>query len=145
MNLIQSGGDYLLRDIFPGHQRESDAVLGLKEACNSLLNATSAADSENREELDKIKLQVVTALCEIEHVLPKTEFAIMFHVLVHVPDSIYRWNSVRNFWSFFGERCFLFRPHICNHVYIMLANLLSCQHTYHACLHPVDIMLTSLF
>lgn len=28
----------------------------------------------------------------------------MFHVLLHVPDAMFRWNAVRNFWGFFGER-----------------------------------------
>jgi hypothetical protein len=37
-------------------------------------------------------------------VLPKTEMSVMFHVLMHVPDAIWRWNSARNFWGFFGER-----------------------------------------
>jgi hypothetical protein len=37
-------------------------------------------------------------------VLPKTEMAVMFHILLHVPDAMYRWNAVRNFWGFFGER-----------------------------------------
>jgi hypothetical protein len=38
-------------------------------------------------------------------VLPKTELAVMFHVLMHVPDATWRWNDARNFWGFFGERC----------------------------------------
>ena len=38
-------------------------------------------------------------------VLPKTEMSVMFHVLMHVPDAIWRWNAARNFWGFFGEKC----------------------------------------
>jgi hypothetical protein len=41
---------------------------------------------------------------QCECVLPATELPVMFHILLHVPDCIYRWNSVRNYWSFFGER-----------------------------------------
>jgi hypothetical protein len=52
-----------------------------------------------------MKLAVVHALCKCEAEFPVTELAVMFHALLHVPDCIYRWNSVRNFWSFFGERC----------------------------------------
>jgi hypothetical protein len=44
-------------------------------------------------------------------VLPKTEMAVMFHVLLHVPDAMYRWNAVRNFWGFFGERYYYFMLH----------------------------------
>ena len=29
----------------------------------------------------------------------------MFHVFMHVPEAMWRWNAIRNFWGFFGERC----------------------------------------
>ena len=52
-----------------------------------------------------MQVKVVEAIVLCESVLPKTELPVMLHVLLHVPDCMYRWNSVRNFWSFFGERC----------------------------------------
>ena len=60
--------------------------------------------SENRDSIDQFKLKVVEALCKCEAAFPVTEMAVMFHIITHVPDAIYRWNSIRNFWSFFGER-----------------------------------------
>ena len=103
--LVQSAGDYLLYDMFPADNRKEACLLGLKNACSSCISATSAFDSENREVIDKVKETVVEALCVAEALFPKTEMAVMFHVLMHIPDGIYRWNNVRNFWSFFGERC----------------------------------------
>ena len=41
---------------------------------------------------------------EVLRALPKTELAVMFHILVHVPDMMYRWNRSANFWCFWGER-----------------------------------------
>lgn len=104
--LVQSAGDYILHDIFPGHDgaKRVACLMALKEACNLCINATSAFDSENRQVIDQVKKSVIEALCQVEALFPKTELAVMFHVLIHVPDSIYRWNNVRNFWAFFGER-----------------------------------------
>ena len=28
----------------------------------------------------------------------------LVHMLTHIPASIYKWNNVRNYWQFFGER-----------------------------------------
>ena len=81
-----------------------EAIYALLDICTKCLMMNSAADSDNRDEMDMLKLSVTEALCKCEAQLPKTELAVMFHVLLHVPDSIYRWNNVRNFWSFFGER-----------------------------------------
>ena len=92
----------------------------LLNATNRCLAVTSAWDSENRETIDEVKLEVVEALCFAEAYLPRTELPVMFHLLLHVPDAIYRWNAVRNFWTFFGERCGLlfslcFNQHLQNH------------------------------
>lgn len=105
--LVQSAGDYLLHDVFPGDtdKRKEACLLGIKDACSLCISTTSAFDSENRQVIDKVKQTVIEALCVAESLFPKTEMAVMFHVLLHIPDGIYRWNNVRNFWSFFGERC----------------------------------------
>ena len=47
---------------------------------------------------------VMESLCKFENVIPPTELCVMLHVLLHVPDMVYKWNSMRNYWSFFGER-----------------------------------------
>jgi len=102
--IVQSAGDYLLHDIFPDDTPKVECLLALREACNQCVMATAAFDSANRQDIDKVKQTVIEALCEVEALFPKTELAVMFHALVHIPDSIHRWNNVRNFWAFFGER-----------------------------------------
>ena len=104
LHLIQDAGDYVLHGLYPDDPRKLQALHALVEACKGCLTKTSAFDSENREELDRLKLRVIEALSRCEAVLPKTEQAVMFHILMHVPDAIYRWNSVRNYWCFFSER-----------------------------------------
>ena len=82
------------------------AVLALIEACRRIIKITSPAESENRDELDLLQVQVIAieALCLCEAELPATELSVLFHTLCHATDGIYRWNSVRNYWCFFGER-----------------------------------------
>ena len=104
MLLIQSAGHYLPHNLFPEEPDKQECLLTLLDACNRCLTTTSAYDSENREVIDQVKQAVVVALCKVEACMPRTELPVMFHVLLHVPDAIYRWNSVRNFWAFFGER-----------------------------------------
>ena len=109
--MVQSAGDFILAGLFPDMPDRMEAIHSLLAVCSKILRATSAVDSNNREELDALKLEVVLALCHCEAEFPRTEMAVMFHILLHVPDAIYRWNNVRNFWSVFGER-YQTRSHI---------------------------------
>lgn len=102
--LMHSAGRYLLRDVFPAGSDRSRCILALQEACAMCLSATSSYNSENREEIDRVKQRVIEALCLVEACVPRTELPVMFHLLLHVSDAIYRWNAVRNFWCFFNER-----------------------------------------
>ena len=106
IQLVQSAGHYILAGIFPdrAQQRKEKALQALVAACNAVLTMTSDRDSDSRDQVDRVKVQVVEALCLCESVLPVTELPVMLHILLHVPDCVYRWNAVRNFWSFFGER-----------------------------------------
>jgi hypothetical protein len=117
MLIIQTAGRYILSGLFPEDPRKSEVLLRLLDATNKCLTATSAWDSENREEIDEVKLEVVEALCLAEAYLPRTEMPVMFHVLLHVPDAVYRWNAVRNYWSFFGERYVLVSQSCCSCLY----------------------------
>ena len=135
--LIQSAGYYLLRDVFPAGSDELSCLFMILEATASCLRATSACDSENREDIDRVKKQVVEGLCALEAFLPRTELAVMNHVLLHVPDAIYRWNCVRNFWCFFGERCICTFVCCCLHLFVagyicslLLTFLYCCVHLF---------------
>ncbi len=105
IQLVQTAGDYVLGGLFSHDPRKEKALHSLVAVCNSILQTSSDYKSDNRDQIDKLKVMVVEAIVLCEMVLPKTELPVMLHVLLHVPDCMYRWNSVRNFWSFFGERC----------------------------------------
>jgi hypothetical protein len=104
MRIIQDAGDYVFHGMFPDQPERLSAIYGLVDATNLCLETTSAYDSENRDALGDVRLRVIEALSAFEAHLPVTERAVMFHIMVHVPDAIYRWNSTRNFWCYFGER-----------------------------------------
>ena len=58
----------------------------------------------NRQRFMKLKCNVITALCNLERDFPESELSIFIHEVLHLPDCIYYWNSVRNFWCFVTER-----------------------------------------
>ena len=103
IQIMQAAGDYILADIVEDGNRRR-ALYALVEACQDCLTFESPANGDDREKIAALKIKVAEALSLCELVLPKTELAVMFHVLLHVPDAMYRWNAVRNFWGFFGER-----------------------------------------
>jgi hypothetical protein len=115
--LIQSAGDYLLEGILDNADN-MNCLYALAEVCSLCMSAESAHDSENRAVIDTIKTQLIRALVVVEARFPPTELCSMFHVLMHIPDSIYRWNSARNFWSFFGERYVFICVHIYFNIYV---------------------------
>jgi hypothetical protein len=91
LQLIPSASEYLLQGLFPDDSRKLPALLGLASVCRELLEISSPVDNENRQELNHLKSKIVLVLCELESVLPRTELAVMFHILLHVPDSVYRY------------------------------------------------------
>lgn len=103
LQVIQSAGDYILADIVADKCRR-EALYALVEACSACLTLVSPAGVDDRDKIVALKIKVARALSLCELVLPKTEMAVMFHALLHVPDAMFRWNAVRNFWGFFGER-----------------------------------------
>ena len=107
MQLVQSGGEYLLAGVFPDNPLLEKAVQDLRAACNALLDHVSYSGEEERAgtTVSELKTRLTEALCGIEAVLPTTDLPVILHVLLHVPDCVYRWNNVRNWWCFFGERC----------------------------------------
>ena len=103
IQLIVTAGDYILSDIYPHFKHRQQFLHDLQSVFVELFSLTSESD-DPRDTVSKTKLKVSEILCYAEALLPITEMTPIFHILLHVPDAIYRWNSVRNFWSFFGER-----------------------------------------
>jgi hypothetical protein len=103
LRVIGDAGEYMFKDLYEDDFK-NEALSALLRVTTTLLKATSAVDTPVRDDTDKLKVEIVEALCLCEVVLPSTELNILFHVMLHIPDMIYRWNLVRNFWCYFGER-----------------------------------------
>jgi hypothetical protein len=83
--------------------------MAMTEALNAILDATADYDPDDDEDdsLERTRtlhLQVNEALCKMERDFPLSELSIFVHEILHVPEFVYRWNSVRNFWCFATER-----------------------------------------
>jgi hypothetical protein len=110
MQLMVGAGTYILADLFEGDDIAKQTILlDLVALFRELMDAVSPYDDEHDElsdKLDKLKVKTIEVMCRAEVVLPDMCMAILWHALLHIPDFIYRWNSVRNYWCFFGERYF---------------------------------------
>ena len=63
------------------------------------------ADDDTATQTCRIaKKTIARALFKLERDFPCTELSIAIHELIHVPDFLWRWNSVRNYWCFVVER-----------------------------------------
>jgi hypothetical protein len=105
--LLQWAAGYVLHDILP--PRFEKAFFDLAAVLAKILEATSDIELGEEYSADKameaLKEEAVRALMAVEATVPLTDVGpIVFHIIPHVVDAIYRWNSVRNFWAFFTER-----------------------------------------
>ena len=102
--MMKYSSEYIFDGLYPSSPEKLDMLVSLLDAFRGCLDGISTWDSQNRESMDRLKLKVLEALIKCEGLLPTSEAPVMFHVLLHVPDVIHRWNSPRNYWSYFGER-----------------------------------------
>ena len=103
MLILFQAGSYVMHDIFK-HEKRNDALLSLLNTTSEMVTVVSGWKDDNTTDLQELRLQLTEAACKMEAVLPATELSPLFHILINVPDMIYRWNNLRNFWCFFGER-----------------------------------------
>jgi hypothetical protein len=98
---------YAFSGIGPAHPQM--AFKSMIAALQMLLDATADFDPGDAENVSlktcrAAKIKVAQALTLMERDFPHTELSIAIHELIHVPDFIYRWNAVRNYWCFVVER-----------------------------------------
>jgi len=98
---------YVMGGAGPPHPRE--AYTAMIDALNAILDATAdfdpeADEDEGLETVRALHLQVIEALCLFERDFPLTELSMFVHEILHVPEFVFRWNAVRNFWCFVTER-----------------------------------------
>lgn len=106
--LLLFGIRYLFEGVLrPGPMRAMSAI---QAAYQALMEATCDAHEDKKDEeaadraIEKLHATVVAGLCEFAKDAPTTERATIVHIMLHVPATIRRWNSVRNFWCYAGER-----------------------------------------
>jgi hypothetical protein len=111
LHFLTTGILYVLSPLLSG--KAGLALTALVRALRLAVSATSDRDplarpeddfARRQRECQDLKLKIVGFLCVYEAGAPISELPPVLHVLLHVPDAIYRWNSVRNMWCFFNER-----------------------------------------
>lgn len=108
VNLVATAAGRLILHCVLG-PAQAATVFMLFDVLFELLNANCPEDrADVLHALGQLKYRVVVALTHWEKDLPATELMLLLHELLHMPDAIARWNNLRNFWAFFGERY-----HIC--------------------------------
>jgi hypothetical protein len=105
---LRSAIPYTFFEVGPSRPRE--AFKEMIEALQHLLDATAdydpedATDSASARTCRTARTIVARALFKLERDFPLTEMSIAIHELIHVPDFLWKWNSVRNYWCFVVER-----------------------------------------
>ena len=104
---LRSCVPYVMGDAGPVHPRE--AYMAMIDVLNAFLEGKSDYDpdedpEEAKQEMRRLHVQTIEALCLLERDFPLTELSIFVHEILHVPEFIYRWNAVRNYWCFVTER-----------------------------------------
>jgi hypothetical protein len=93
-----------------GPSRPRVAFKAMIDVLQLLLDATADYNPDNEDDdpatqtCRTARTAVARALFALERDFPATELSIAIHELIHVPDFLWRWNSVRNYWCFVVER-----------------------------------------
>jgi hypothetical protein len=108
LTFLRTAVPYTFYQVGPIHPRE--AFQAMIDALQLLLDATADFDPDDLDDdratmtCRAAKKAVATALFKLERDFPGTELSIAIHELIHVPDFLWLWNSVRNYWCFVVER-----------------------------------------
>ena len=108
LTFLRSAVPYTFYQVGPSRPRE--AFQAMIDALLLLLDAVADYDPDNMDDdsatqtCRTARTAVARALFKLERDFPGTELSIGIHELVHVPDFLWRWNSVRNYWCFVVER-----------------------------------------
>ena len=145
---LRSAVPYTFYQVGPSRPRE--AFGEMIAALQHLVEATADYDPEDADDTAShtcrtARTMVARALFKLERDFPGTELSIAIHELIHVPDFLWKWNSVRNYWCFVVERLVGFMKsfvknrslsvenmvipiHISSRILNMSHNIPVCQH-----------------
>jgi hypothetical protein len=100
--LLWHAGDYIFYDLFDDKQEAVESWLDILRKVE--LSTADFNNDDAYEEIAALKMQVAEALTNFENEWPPQCHCIVAHEVMHLPDCIFRWNSVRNYWAFHLER-----------------------------------------
>ena len=115
LKIAEGSWRYLFYDLFPTDPEgpKEEALFAILTCLEKLIHAYShdEVDDElnqvsamSHTDMPALKVETAELLSVFAKGIPKTELSPIFHIILHIPDAIYRWGSVRNFWCFWGER-----------------------------------------
>jgi hypothetical protein len=111
-HITQSGAlMHLLKGLLPqqefaAFERFADYLVTVFSSISDV-TSNDAGERARSQKTAALSLQSVEVLCELERYLPCTRFTPCLHNIKHFPQSIHRWNNVRNYWAFPMERYYL--------------------------------------
>jgi hypothetical protein len=90
-------GEFLLVDVLPDEQLA--VMVELFAVLRAILKR-----SQTENDLIELKSRIVRFLILFESKVPSTELAIVFHLLLHVPDDLRYWGPCKSTWMYGVER-----------------------------------------
>ena len=95
-------------------------------------------------EIRNIKTKLFRIMARFYDLLPKTEWAIVFHLLLHVPDMMLNYGPASSYWLYPYERYIAFLSKCVRHRYHVEASLLGFyslfNHSVHVPKHVMDMI-----
>jgi hypothetical protein len=107
---LSDGPAFLIfRDVYNDDQEKKTAFLSFLDIIYRVLHTTCDVDDQeptraHKKVISDFKTATAVCLVLLEAELPAMFFDILLHELLHIPESIGRWNHVRNYWAFASER-----------------------------------------
>ena len=130
LTFLRSAVPYTFYQVGPARPREAfkamiDALLLLLDAVADYDPDPDNMDDSATQTCRTARTAVARALFKLERDFPSTELSIGIHELIHVPDFLWRWNSVRNYWCFVVERLVGFMKKIVHNRTLSVENMVS--------------------
>ena len=112
IKVAEGAWQYIFHGLYAEAPQQQESLNAFMSCLTAILQAYSHADfpndppdrSSERTNMIELKNKVVNAMALFDRDFPASEKAIMFHILLHVPDFMYKWGSARNGWCFYSER-----------------------------------------
>jgi hypothetical protein len=122
----------IFRDVYDDDPEKKKAFLAFLDIIYRVLHTTCDVDDQaptraHKTKISEFKTDTAVCLVLLEAELPPMFFDILLHELLHIPESIARWNHVRNYWAFASER---YTQHTCTRVCCMELYINSVFYAY---------------